>query len=229
LVSRAVRIPTVILATALAAIMTLIAVRVAGQGEPGWLDKAIDDSIRLGRNPHNRLLSLVAGIGEPISVTVIAVILAAICLFTRRYRGAILVAVAVPAIGLTDLGLKPVINRTIGGYLSYPSGHTMGAFSLAATIVVLLTGPLHPPLARRARVLLAIAAMLAACFVSYSLIVLRMHYFTDTVGGACLAVAMVLILALIIDLAAGRWKPGKQKPGKQGAGGAAPRLRLRRN
>ena len=200
-----------------AAVTALIAAQVADQTEPGWLDRAVDDSIRLGRPAHDPLLSFVAGLGGLIGVTVITVIVAAACLLTRRYRGAFLVAIAVPAVGLTDIGLKPVINRTIGGYLSYPSGHTMGAFSLAATIVVLLIGPLHPPLTRRVRVLLAIAAMLAACSVSYSLIALRMHYFTDTVGGGALAVAMVLAIALVIDLAAGRWKPGKQR-----AGGVAP-------
>ena len=216
--SGAARTPTVILAAMSAAVTALIAAQVADHRQPGWLDKAVDDSIRLGREPHDRLLSIVAGLGGPLSVTVIAVIVAGACLLTRRYRGAFLVAVAVPAIGLTDIGLKPVIDRTISGYLSYPSGHTMGAFSLATTIVVLLTGPLHPRLTRWVRVLLAIAAVLAACFVSYSLIVLRMHYFTDTVGGAALAIAMVLAIALIIDLAAGRWGSAKRRE----AGGVAP-------
>jgi membrane-associated phospholipid phosphatase len=211
LVSRAARTPTAILAALLAAVMALIAAQVAGQPEPGWLDATVDDSIRLGRPPHDRLLSLVAGLGGPVSVALIAVIVAAACLLTRRYRGVFLVAIAVPAIGLTDIALKPVIHRTIGGYLSYPSGHTMGAFSLAATVVVLLTGPLHPPLTRRVRVLLSIAVTVAACFVAYALIVLRMHYFTDTAGGAALAIAMVLAIALIIDLAAGRWA-NKRKP-----------------
>jgi undecaprenyl-diphosphatase len=208
----------VILAAACAALMALIAAQVADQTEPGWLDKTVDDSIRLGRYPHDRMLSLVAGLGEPTSVTVIAVIMAAACLLTRRYRGAFLVGIAVPAIGLVDKGLKPLIDRTIGGYLSYPSGHTMGAFCLATTTVVLLTGPLHPALTRRVRILLAIAAVLAACFVSYSLIVLRMHYFTDTVGGAALAIAMVLVIALLIDLIADRWGPLIRRK----AGGVAP-------
>lgn len=218
LVSRAARTPTIILAALSAAVMALIAAQVADQRQPGWLDKTVDDSIRLGREPHDPLLSMVAGLGGPVSVTVIAVIVAGACLLTRRYRGAFLMAVAVPTIGLTDIGLKPVIDRTIAGYLSYPSGHTMGAFSLATTIAVLLTGPLHPRLARRVRVLLAIAAMLAACFVSYSLIVLRMHYFTDTVGGAALAIGMVLVIALIIDCAADRWGPATRR----GAGSVAP-------
>lgn len=218
LVSRAARAVIGILAAGCATVMALIAVQVADQPEPGWLDKAVDRSIRHGISPHDHLLSLVAGLGAPIGVTVITVILAAACLLTRRYRGAFLVAIAVPAIGLTEIGLKPVIDRTFAGYLSYPSGHTMGAFSLATTIVVLLIGPLHPPLSRRVRVLLAIAVMVIACCVSYSLIVLRMHYFTDTVGGATLAIAMVLVIALGIDLVAGRWGPAtRRKPAEDTA------------
>jgi membrane-associated phospholipid phosphatase len=218
LVPRAARTAIVVLAGACATVMALIAAQVADQPQPGWLDNAIDGGIRLGRSPHDRLLSLVATLGAPVSVIVIAVIVATACLLTRRYRGAFLVAIAVPAIGLTDIGLKPVIDRTISGSLSYPSGHTMGAFALATTMVLLLTGPLHPPLSRRARVLLAIAAVLVACFVSYSLIALRMHYFTDTAGGATLAIAMVLAAAVIIDLGADRWNPAV----KRKAGGAAP-------
>lgn len=213
LLPRAARLATGILAAACATIMALIAAQVANQPEPGWLDKAVNRGIRLGRDPHSHLLSPVASLGTPLSVTVITVIVAAVCLLTRRYRGAFLVAIAVPAAGLAEIGLKPVINRTIAGYLSFPSGHTMGAFSVATTIVVLLIGPLHPPLSRRVRVLLAVAAMLIACFVSYSLIVLRMHYFTDTVGGATLAIAMVLVIALVIDMVADRSGPAiRRKP-----------------
>ena len=205
--ARTARKATAALALTCAAIMALIAVQVAHQTQPGWLDNAVDDTIRLARYQHGNPLSLVAGLGAPITATVIAVIIAAACLLTRRYRGAFLVASAVPAVGLAEIVLKPVIHRTIAGFLSYPSGHTMGAFSLATSIVVLLTGPLHPKLTRRVRIRLAILTMMIACFVSYSLIALRMHYFTDTIGGATLAIAIVLVIALIIDFIADRWTP----------------------
>ncbi len=34
----------------------------------------------------------------------------------------------------TGLVLKPIIGRTLGGYLSFPSGHTTGVFAVAAMI-----------------------------------------------------------------------------------------------
>ncbi len=50
----------------------------------------------------------------------------------RRYRAAILVAGSeIVASGLTEFVFKPVVGRTLGGSLSYPSGHTTAAFALA--------------------------------------------------------------------------------------------------
>jgi hypothetical protein len=41
------------------------------------------------------------------------------CLVTRRWRGAVLAAVAVPAAaGLAELVLKPLVGRTLMGALS---------------------------------------------------------------------------------------------------------------
>jgi membrane-associated phospholipid phosphatase len=197
------RVAAGIVAVLGAAVMSLIAAAVAGHTRELWLDRVIDNRI-MASPGHAGVAFAVAELGSPVSVTVIAVLVCLACLLTRRFRGAWLVAVTAPAVGLTDIGLKPLIHRTYAGFLSYPSGHTMGAFSMATVAVVLLLGPLHPPLRRGVRGLLAAAAALIGCAVALCLVVRRMHYFTDTVGGAALAIAMVLVFALVIDAVADR-------------------------
>jgi membrane-associated phospholipid phosphatase len=57
----------------------------------------------------------------------------------------------------------------------------------------------RPRLPAALRLLLALAAVLAAGAVAVALVGLGIHYFTDTVGGAAVATAVVLATALILD------------------------------
>lgn len=173
---------------------------------PDGLDRAIDTRIRASLGWHRGLLDLVAGIGNPASVTVMSVALIVACLATRRWHGAVLAAVAVPlASALTEFLLKPLIDRTMQGALSYPSGHSTGMFALAGVCAVLLTGPSRPGLPAAARVPLTLVAYLAGSAVAVALIGLGAHYFTDTVAGAAVGTAVVLACALTLDLVASRW------------------------
>jgi membrane-associated phospholipid phosphatase len=213
-----------VLAASCALVTALIGVQVAHQARPGWLDAAVDSRIQAALGVHSAVLSALVNLGDLKSVTVLALGTFLACLGTRRYRGAWLVAVALPAAGLAEVLLKPLVGRTRFGGLSYPSGHTIGVFALAVTIVVLLIGPLRPPLRPMPRVLLAGAALVIACAVATSLIALGMHYFTDTVGGAAVSIALVLTTALIVDgfadrgrraahaRAAGRLASGEGRP-----------------
>jgi undecaprenyl-diphosphatase len=116
----------------------------------------------------------------------------------------VLVAIAVPAAGaVTEYLLKPMFGRTMAGALSFPSGHTTGAIALATAFAVLLADPRWPRMPAIGRLLLAVAAFLAASAVAVALVGLGAHYFTDTVGGAATGIAMVLLTALAIDSVAG--------------------------
>jgi undecaprenyl-diphosphatase len=150
------------LAAGLAAVCVAVIVSLGAlfmhQRRPGGLDRAIDTRIRASLGWHHGLLDLVAGIGDPATVTVMTVALIVACLTTRRWHGAVLAAVAVPlASALTELLLKPLIDRTMQGALSYPSGHSTGMFALAGVCAVLLTGPSRPGLPAAARVPLTLA------------------------------------------------------------------------
>ena len=162
-----------------------------------WIDA------RFGRYDH--LLAIAHFLGDPQGAVIMSVVLVLACLLIRGYRGAILVAVAVPlGGGLTELALKPLINRTIWGHVTFPSGHVTGSAAIAAAAVLILTGPSRPPLPGAARGLLAALAAGMVTAVALAMIALHLHQFTDVVGGAAVGVATTAATALAVDALAPR-------------------------
>jgi membrane-associated phospholipid phosphatase len=176
----------------------------AGQDAPSALDRRADSLIVawLGGIPHIGAVTHVATL--PIAGPVCLAAVAA-CAAFRRYRAALLVTIAVPvSVGLTESVLKPLVGRTNGGGLTYPSGHTATVTAMTVSAVVVLTGPGRPALSAAARRLLAGAALAAIPVVALALVVIHYHYLTDTIGGAALATAVVLVTALALDAACAR-------------------------
>lgn len=172
----------------------------AHQRQAGAFDAAVDAGIQSGLHGQRRILNDLAELGDLTPVTVMTAALVLVCLVTRRWRGAVLVAVAVPAaVSITELVLKPLIGRTLMGDLSFPSGHVTRVFALAAASAVLLSSPVWPRIPAAVRLFLAAAAVLAASAVAVAMVGLGQHYFTDTIGGAAVGTAAVLATALIID------------------------------
>lgn len=208
LLSAAVRPAAAVAAGVCVAITVVLGVLTAHQTQAGALDRGIDRWLASALSGHLVLLDGMADCGAPFEVTVTAAAVFVVCLCARWPRGALLAGVAVATGGLAEYVLKPLFGRTLYGYLSYPSGHTIGAFSLAVTFAVLLTGPRHPPLPAAVRWSLTSLALLLACGVAVAQVARDKHYFTDTVGGAAVAIAVVLIVALVLDAAAG-WLAGR--------------------
>lgn len=190
------------------AVTAFLGVWFAGQTRAGWLDLAVDGRIRAALGGHPGVLNRLVALGNPVPVNAMAAALLLACLATRRWRGAVQVAVAVPAAqALSELLLKPAVGRTLRGSLSFPSGTATGIFAVAATFAVLLAVPARPPIPAPARLLLALAAFGMAAAVSIALVGLGAHYFTDTVGGAAVATAVVLATALGLDKLGQSWPP----------------------
>src|ERR1700733_8110289 len=96
-------------AALLAACVAVVLVAfVAGRGNPGRLDTALDPRFQswLGRFPA--LLPQLPRLGGLQEVALMTLALALACVATRRWSGAVLAVVAVPgAVGLTEYVLKP--------------------------------------------------------------------------------------------------------------------------
>jgi membrane-associated phospholipid phosphatase len=192
-----------------AAVTAVLGALVAGQARAEPLDRWVDSRIQGGLSGQWRVLEDLSGLGDLMPVVVMTAVLFLACLLVRRWRGAVLVAVAVPAAaGLTELVLKPLIGRTLMGALSFPSGTEARVFALAAAFAVLVADPVRrPPIPAAVRLALAVVVLLAAVAVAVALVGLGQHYFTDTVGGAAVGTAVALGIALILDrlaLARGR-------------------------
>jgi len=193
------------------AVTAALAVAFARQSRADRLDAAVDARIRGGLDQYHGLLNLLAGLGGLLPVAVLTAALVLGCLVARRWRGAALAGLSVPAaVALTEYALKPLVGRSISGDPSFPSGHATAIFALAATSAVLLANPTRPRLPRAMRRPLMGAAVVVAAAVATAMVALGYHYFTDTVAGAAVGIGMVLLTALLIDRAR---PPGEAAPG----------------
>lgn len=170
----------------------------ATQADP--LDRAIDSWIRLHIGVHHHAMQSLEQLGEVPEIAFVTCLIVAACLAVRRVNGALLAVISiVVSIALTEVVLKPLFDRTLDGFAVYPSGHTGRVFTLTAVVVVLLLNPRAAKIAPALKAGVAILGVLLGCVVAVAMIGLNAHYFTDTVGGAALAVAVVIATAFLLD------------------------------
>jgi membrane-associated phospholipid phosphatase len=223
----AARRPAAALATGCVIITAVLGVLLAGHSRAGRLDGWIDGHIGAWLGGHPRLADITY-LGDPSWVVVICAAAVAACLLARRWRGALLVAIAVPvAGGLTDHILKPLVDRTAGGSLEYPSGHTTAVATMVVAAVLILTGPGRPALPAALRWVLSAGLLALIPCVAVGLVINHFHYFTDTVGGAAVGIAVALGTALALDAAAARLgrRAAPADPDPAGRGGISPPAR----
>ena len=175
------------------AVTVILGTLVTHQTRAGWLDTSVEAWVRASLGGESAILNLLVRLGDPIPVTVMTAALVLACLATRRWLGAMLVAAAIPAAGAAaQLLLKPLVDRTLVGYLSFPSGRATSVFALATATAVLLVNPRRPRMRPALRLLLAAIAFLAAGAVAVAVVDEGIHYFTDVVGGAAVGTGVVL-------------------------------------
>ena len=187
-----------------AVLVLVLAVRYAGSRTLSPFDEHIMVRIYAWYPDRRALAHRVADLGGSI-VVFLAVVSVVVWAYVRKQPRAMALAILGPAVAivLTEYVLKPAVDRRLLGYLTYPSGHSTGAFSVATVLAVLLVGS-----GRRTRLAARIAAVVvlfAVCvLVAIPLVAAAYHVPTDTVGGACVAIATVLLLAVAIDAVADR-------------------------
>jgi len=189
-----------VLAAGCAVLVVALGLLFAGQRTAGPFDHAVDAPIVAWFTGHHRIARWLVAPGSLDPAIVISAVIVAACLVAGRLNGALLSAAAVPVAEVFSEKLfKPLVDRTLLGGISYPSGHTTAIVALAAVLTVLADGTLRRPRARPARALILAVAYAAVAGVALGLIGLRWHYFTDTVGGAAVGIGTAAALALILD------------------------------
>lgn len=198
------------------AVVAVLGTWLAHQSRAGWLDNAVDTRVRATLGAHPAILKLLVLLGDPAQVTWITAALVVACLLTRRWRGAVLVAICVPAAGfLTEHVLKPLIDRTSQGHPDFPSGHATAVFALAVSCTILLACLLRPRLPAAVRLAAAAILLLVAAAVAAAVIGLGYHYFTDTIGGTAVGTGVVLATALVVDRLSPRERAGQFRDRRQ--------------
>jgi undecaprenyl-diphosphatase len=192
------RRPVAAAAAVAALLLAALAVRYAGTSAAGRVDIHVDEVVDPVGSAHRWLVAHTMIFGSPRFVVLAAVVLAAVCLGLGRRRLAVL-AIAGPGLtGVATTLLKPALGRTLDGLFAFPSGHTGGATSLGLVLALLVISLVHP-----GRVggltLLAMGALAAGGAVGTAMVAGNAHYPTDTIGGFCTAVVVVLGTALVLD------------------------------
>ncbi|MEV6604431.1 phosphatase PAP2 family protein [Kutzneria sp. NPDC051319] len=195
------RRPAVGLVVLCAAVVAVGAALYHGQARAGRLDDAVDDRLFtiFGRD-RAFLYQLLHVADLQVVVTVLAVVAVLAVLRARPDIAALAAIGPGAAIGLTELVLKPLVQRRYNNWLSYPSGHTVGMLSTCTVLGVILLGA---SLTLALRVTLGVLLLVVCVIVVLALIVDGFHYFTDTVAGVGLAVGVVLLAALGVDAVTG--------------------------
>jgi undecaprenyl-diphosphatase len=190
------------LVVAVVAAMVVVVLAVLVHGTRG---NGVDDAITRWTYRHFRsrweahaLLSL----SEPAFDVGVLSTLAVAAALRRVWNVAIFAVVApVGAVLLSEVVLKPVVHRSIGGFSypvgnAYPSGHETGIAALLAVLAVLA---LRTAWHIAVKVALVTALVVWAVLAAVGLVRNFLHYPSDTVGGASVAVAVVVVTALGID------------------------------
>ncbi|MGY4103529.1 phosphatase PAP2 family protein [Nocardia sp. R16R-3T] len=106
--------------------------------------------------------------------------------YLGKWRRAVaMVVIPEVVVGLDSWVLKPLWDRPLHDYLAYPSGHTAHLVAIATTFVVLTEST-------RARAVTVVVATAAVVCAAIGMIGLGYHLPTDILGGAAVAIALVV-------------------------------------
>ena len=211
LLSDAVRLPAAAIVAACVVTTAVLGIWLGHGAHTDWADTVVDARVKAILPGNVKLLEALARPGGLHAIIGMTAVLVLVCLLRRRYRGAALLAISIPAAAvITERLLKPLVGRTALGFLSFPSGHATGTFALATAIMVLLAGA--PRASRAVRFAAAVIAYAVASVVAAAMIALGFHYFTDAVAGAAVGTGSVLATALVIDLLMLAWLRSRKTP-----------------
>ncbi|GAA1860712.1 phosphatase PAP2 family protein [Pseudonocardia ailaonensis] len=198
------RRPAAVGVVAATVVFGLLAARYGGDSGYGRVDGHAVSVVDRLTGAHFSLLEQLTRFGSPPLVVAAALLLCAVCLVLGRRRLAVVALVGPGLTGLATTLLKPTIGRTIGdGGYAFPSGHTGGATSIALVAALLLVSLVRP--GRTTGIaLVVVIALVAGGTIGTAMVAIGAHYPTDTVGGFCAAVALVLGTALALEAVATR-------------------------
>lgn len=200
--------PTVrVLAVVAALVVAVLGVGHRSSSGPDASDRVVTATLRILWPRPGTAAYAVDGLVTLLPILVTVGLLAAASLLSRHRRLAVLTLLGPFCVAAATTGLKPMVGRTIhGDNLSFPSGHAGYATAIGLLLGLLLVGLVRPAGPASAALLLLVPPLLVGCFMAADQVVINAHYPSDTVGGCCTALAVVLSLALVLDTADRAWR-----------------------
>lgn len=193
------RVPLWILAGMGLLTTLLLGLRYAGTSDTTGLDAVLVPVIDRVEGPLWYVATAIDFAGEPVGAIVVILVLGGLCLGKGRPRTAILLVASSGVTVALTTGLKPLTGRLIHGeFLSFPSGHTAFAVTVAAVLALLVTDLFRLGRASGAVVLVG-SVLVAGLAMGWAEVALGAHYPTDTFGGFGVAVAVVPVAAWAVD------------------------------
>ncbi len=173
---------------------------------PNRLDRVGAAVLREDFKTH--LAAQVVHLGSMSALVIGVAVLFLVALFRDRIRAAAVLIAPVSAVLVVEHVAKPLVGRHLGDSraFSYPSGTVTVVAALAACALLVAPALLKAPVALMGAVILA-----AVCA---AVVILRWHYVTDALGGACVGVGAVFVIDALAHLAARslglsrRWRYG---------------------
>lgn len=192
------RLPAWCVVAACVLVLVILVVRYRGTSGPGRLDLGVEHWLRANLIIRESIVRTVAYVGSWALVVAVAIFVVCCGYFGARGRGVLLAALGpAAALGVTE-SLKPVIGRTIKGFLALPSGHATILISLFTVTAIVL---LRPCLRRFAMMGALVVFALAAGVLGAAAVLEHLHYFTDIIAGSCVGFSVVVLVALALDWA----------------------------
>ena len=188
------------------AVLGVLAAWLLADAGPMVVDRSIADAVADQQEDWRRRVWRVLALPGT-KVGALAFALAAGCYFwisQRTLTPAVLLVVAYVGAFSTAFALKRVVDRVAPRFwlerdsgVSFPSGHAARAAAVLGMIVVIVK-IVH---GRRAALIASVIALLGVGVTVVGQIYLRVHWFTDMIGGLAIGVFWV---ALLVPLAIGR-------------------------
>lgn len=166
---------------------------------PLVIDRVVNDAVSVTRGTAAHAIAVaLAEIGSGVGATACFVIATAALLVRRRRRDALSVAFAGGLGVLISELTKRFVARprpadplvTSAGF-SFPSGHSMGAATLACSLLFVVLG--WQGLSRTVVRCTALAAVSWVLIMMWSRIALHVHWISDTIAGAVLGLCVAVL------------------------------------
>ena len=156
---------------------------VAHGNAPTSLDTLVPGFLRSG---HHSPLTDVTSLRYPGVVVAGSVLLALVAAPRDRVRSLVCLIGPPLALVTAELVIKPLVDRTLGSGLSYPSGSTVGAAALGTAAVLAV-----PARWRRPTIVLA---SIYGVWMAVAVTSLQWHYPTDALAGLTYGCGVVLVV-----------------------------------